>query len=576
MKRRVLTFLLTGAVLAGLLAGCTQKDNTGTQADSKTGGTDKPADDGEGKRADAKEELTTVKILCKNDFSADIKTADWEKYPVSKVVISDLEKIGIRLELECIDNDSFANAVQTRIASGVDIPDLIAYCWAGAGENDVLELAKNGLVYPVNELVDQYDEDGSIKAFYDEKAPGVWEQLTAADGNLYWFTYLAGVPNRVDKETGTPYVAAYPHTLSIRKDWLEAVGEEVKDVYTPKELADVVKKMQDADVNGNGLKDEVIFTNIDKSSLIGYAYGLNAGLLCGWFEEQNEVFSNFYHENFPAYIQFMQSLYQDGLIDTAMLTMPQDEMVSQNRVAVASGYAVQDAVAYEDVLPGVEDDKSYYIPVLLDTDGDLTNGFTTRVDSVKGTSYCQYFVPKGAQNVEAVARLMDYVYTDAYAVLNQLGLEGTGYERDENGNYVDIVLPGDDGVSFRDTSCGLYALPSLLTTPLVVERYNSGDPQYKVDKAEWVYKFRQELFPLADQVAFSTQNLAMPTEEESAFISEKVTVLETYASELLADLILGNKSLDNLPGYLEEMEELGLKEYIDIMQARRDRLIKGR
>ena len=42
-----------------------------------------------------------------------IKTENWEQYPISQELISDLEEIGIRLELECIDNESFENVVKT-------------------------------------------------------------------------------------------------------------------------------------------------------------------------------------------------------------------------------------------------------------------------------------------------------------------------------------------------------------------------------------------------------------------------------------------------------------------------------
>ncbi len=570
MKKRVLALFLTAALAAGLLTGCGSKGTEGEQASSQ----EASASSSQETQVEADVELTTIKILCKNDYSSDVKTKDWEKYPASQKVISDLAQLGVRLELEYIDNESFGNTVQTRMASGTDLPDLIAYCWVGAGENDILNWAKNGLVYPVNELIEQYDTDHSINAFYDEEAPGVWSRSIAEDGNVYWFTYLAGPPRRIDKETGEEYIAAYPHTLSIRADWLAAIGEEVKEVYTPQELLDLVKKMQDADINGNGQKDEVIYSSIDRSNLISDGFGLNTGLLAGYFEGDNQVFSNFYDENFPEYIRFMQSLYQNGLIDTTMLTTSQDEMISQNRVAVVTGYAVQDGISYEDVLPNAETEKSYYMPFLLDLDGDLNNGYTVRMDSISGTSYCQYFIPKGAENVEAVMKVMDYVYTKDYALLNQLGLEGSRYEVDSNGNYVELTSRSEDAVTFRETSAGLYAIPSLLTTPIVMERNYNGDAQYRIDKTEWAYHFRRDLRPLATQVSFTSQALAMPTEEENQFLSEKVTVLETYASELLADLILGNKSLDDLPTYLEELEKLGLQEYIDIMQARRDRAIK--
>ena len=66
---------------------------------------------------------------------------------------------------------------------------------------------------------------------------------------------------------------------------------------------------------------------------------------------------------------------------------------------------------------------------------------------------------------------------------------------------------------------------------------------------------------------------ALPTDEELEIVDEYRTVLETYASELLTDLILGRKSLDDLDKYIAEMEGLGLNEYCDMVAARYNRAI---
>lgn len=554
MKTKLVSLLLAGVMATGLLLGC-GGDGEEQEEVSENG-----------------QKLTTVEILCMNDWSESIKTEDWENYPVSQVVIKDLEEIGIHLELECIDNESFANVVNTRMASGQDLPDLIAYCWQD--EQNVLDWAESGLVYSVSELLEKYDEDGSIKAFYDEKAPGAWERTTAEDGNVYWFSYLAGASGHtaVDRETGTEYLKANPRAVSIRQDWVEAVGEEVKEVYTPEELYDILKKMQDEDANGNGVPDEIADFSINSFSYISPAFGLNMSLLCGYFQEENEVFSNFYHENFPAYIEFMQRVYQDGLIDTSTLNSSQSQLVSENRLSLVSGYAEWD---FEYSIPDLDENKTFFTPILVDTDGDLSNGFPVYVDSTETMTYCQYFIPKACENPEAVIKLMDYVYTDRYALMNQIGVEGVAYEVDENGNYLKLPAEGDDAVSFTYTSAGLYALPRFILYPEVADRYDASASQYMINKALWCYDFYTEWYPLANQEETTSYSLAIATDEERAIISEKEEQLTTYAQELLADLITGNKSLDDLPEYQKELENLGLKEYIEVMQARRDRVVNA-
>lgn len=591
MKKRVLSLLLAGALTCSLFTGCGSQPagDAGDSGDSKAAGeSGQESADGEeetGKEeASAQEpdsgdqELTTVKILCKNDFNAEVKVADWEKYPVSQILIQDLEEIGIRLELECIDNESIGNVINTRMASGVDLPDLIAYCWIGGDENDVLDWARNGLVYSVNELLEQYDTDGSIRAFYDEKAPGGWERNAQADGSVWWFSYLANAHDAVDKETAQVYEDVYPFTLSIREDWVKALGEEVKDVYTPDELFELVKRMQEQDVNGNGKPDEVFHVDITSfNNGVAQGFGLSNKSMGSYFEGENKVFSNFYHENFPAYVEFMKKLYDNGLYDTSSLSASVEQVISENRAAVVYNYAMWD---FEFSLPELEDGVDYYRPILVDMDGDLTNGFCTLTDSNDVMTYNQYFVPKSCEHPEAVVKLMDYVYTDKYAKLVQLGIEGKHYEVDENGNYVilsvDAAQQDDSYKTLFETGLGLFALPRFILYPEVKERSQStesAEKPYMVNKQLWRYKFCTELYPMADKREFGGQFLAIPTDEESAVVSEKSEALFTYASELVTDLILGNKSLDDLPEYQQELESLGIKEYMDAIQARRDRIV---
>ena len=73
---------------------------------------------------------------------------------------------------------------------------------------------------------------------------------------------------------------------------------------------------------------------------------------------------------------------------------------------------------------------------------------------------------------------------------------------------------------------------------------------------------------------FSTsQAIAMPTEEESAVIDQYYTTLETYSKELLTNIILGNKPIEELDAAIEEMKEMGLEEVLAAYQSRHDRFM---
>ena len=426
--------------------------------------------------------------------------------------------------------------------------------------------------------MEQYDEDGSVKAFYEKEAPGLWGMNSTETGELYFVSYMYPVGGRtvIDKATGESYVRLNPRGLSIRRDWVDAIGEEWKDVYTPEELRDLFVKFREKDANGNGAADEVVHLEIEGfNNGIAKAFGMTDRLIAGYFNNENVVFSNFQHENFAAYVKFMQSLVEAGVYDTAALTTGREEMISQNRVSAAHYYC---ATEFEVDLPETSPEDEYlYYPVYIDLDGDITNGFNYTADGDEPTAYTQFFVPEGAKNKEGAAILIDYIFSDEYAVLNQFGLEGKGYELDENGNYVKLKNEEDPNQTLApgDVGCEWY-LGCVWNLPKLSETHLSSKGQthaYMKAKEDWVLDFHLNTRQYLENYEWRTQNLAIESEEEAAVLNEISPVLETYCQELITDLVLGRKSLDDMPTYLEELEELGLQDYIDIMQARRDRVV---
>lgn len=578
MKKKMLTLLLTGAMTIGLLSGCGGTNNGENAGDSGSVANSEATTNSESAGNDEKE-LDVVRILCVDttNGTTGLTTSQWEEYPASKPFIEALEEIGIRIELDLVPEDGYADAVKARMATGTDLPDLIAYSyWSGCNQADVAKWAEEGLVYALDDLLEQYDEDGSIKAYYEEKIPGLWEMNTLSDGKNYYFPNGSSGGTKYDTNTNTEYVLANTCPgISIRESWVKAVGEEVKEVYSLDELATLMKKMYDEDANGNGVSDEVIYARPDSfSNAIAIAFGLNQLPVAGYYEDEDVVYSNFYHENFPAYIEYMKDLYEYGVLDPIVLSATADEMTSSNVVSVqTTTYAVW---SWENSMSGVSEEEGFYQPIMIDTDGNLDNGFSVCIDNNKISNSGAHFIPTTCENPEPVIRFLDYIFTDEYQTLNSYGREGVNYELLENGMMVVDWANTDTSVEnsrFVLNFLGLLGLPKI-DVQSYATAMDYGDMSTPAQKRDyWLYeKFSKEYYPKADRVTFGQTVYALETAEETAVIEEKYAVLETYCQELLTDLIFGNKSLDDLPTYQAELEELGLQEYIDVMQARRDRI----
>ena len=564
MKKKIIALLLTSAMIVSAFVGCGQQQ----KEESKATESSAVVSQGSEKEEEKAPELTTVKVLAYNLDWGGAQSKDWESTFTGKYFKEQLAKAGVELDIEFVAQDDFSKILNTRMASQVDMPDLICNPWGDTAT--MKEWGEKGLIYSVNDLLEEYDKDGSIRAFYDT-VPGAWELSTLDDGTTYWFSTINNNQDIVNADDGkvTPWYSS--KYLLLRKDWVEAVGEEWKFSYTPDELFSLLKKMQDKDVNGNGKADEVVCVSINNfHNGVALGYGLNSKTTGGYIQGQDVVYNNFEHENFQAYVEFMQKLYKEGLYDTEALSISRNEMVAQNRVAMTFDYFW---MGFSDVLT----EECNYQPVILDLDGDSSNGYYSQIDYYGPQVTHGWIVPTKSENVEGVMKFMDYIYSEEYALLSQFGVEGYGYERNADGSIKDIGNQNEDeGKSLDDIRIAQHVFPALWTAK-TEQAIFTADPEKNpkvVEREVFKHKDMMEYFNYNlenEHVVIAGTMYALPTEEEQAVISEYSATLTTYCSELITDLILGRKSLDDLDTYINEMNKLGMADYLAVRQAQRDR-----
>lgn len=545
--------------------------------------------------ASAEEELYAIRFLCINDYDSETKTADWLKYDVSKQFAARMAELGITFDLECVDRAAFPNIVTTRMAAGVDLPDVVSAAFCGIPDTDIVAWGMNGLIIPASDLVEKYDTDGSIYAYFDSRAPGLRGSQIAPDGKWYWFNYLYA-PTTIDKVTGTstPTQINTYKSLSIRRDWVEKIGGDVEKLfYTPDELFETLKAFQDQDVNGNGQKDESLgFSPDGFNNGIAYGFGLNNSTLCHYYlvddveHKANEVFSNWYDKDLVAYLEFMQKLYSNGLIDTSILSSQglTSTVLVENKAALMQGYP-----GWVDWEPQIPDEKAVYMPIFVDVDGDPTTGYYITADTL-GALYNQYFVTKACGNEQKVFDLFDFIYTDEYMYFNQGGVEGVAYTKDENGvitPHTDVLPEGataEEKEAFNiahytlfRTSMGLYVLPAMVTSTSYGYIYSvnplENDPLLKMKNERIAFvraNYDDYCIYMRDGGTY-----ALASAEETDTLAELEETLNTFARESLLALVMGEKTIDELPAIVAQLEELGLKDVLAVYQARRDRVVNA-
>lgn len=526
------------------------------------------------------QELRTVKLFGTDyrDTWNNFLVADSEKYYAYQELARILAERGVKLEWETVPTESIQMVLQTRLASGEKIADIIHT--SVLSDVDVITYGKNGMFIELLSAFEQYDKENSIIDFFHTYFPSKLELQITADNELWWVPYVyssyyvdGAVPN-----------ATEPWTPKIRKDWLDACGIEWKYSYSTDELFDILTAFRDNKVNGRGFDINI---GVPLSNFGGFftaglslAFNLYAGTFSnlGYGIERMDgtkewgcVWESKY---IKEYLQYLNKLYEAGFYDTDLLNdNSMGQMRNENRGALCYDYAVSSWE--EDEVLDVE--EALYLPTRFYYN-DIENGIQG-MEPTAG-SVMKWSISGLSDDVGAAVEVFKFVFTTDYAILNSFGVEGKSFHWDDQYGVPVSDLKPDFYINNEVWEAPLMQifsmnmLPAMALTPMShAYEKDVKYPEY-VEKNDQKQLYRWNLIWDSDEkYDIIRHNLAysVPTNEEVAVLDRVSTTLDTYSNELLLDMITGAKSVDDLDQYITEMKGLGLDEFTAIMKARFDR-----
>ena len=135
-KRKMLSLFLVGCLAAGTLAGCGGKSNSG---DSQSGSDQASSD------------FSKLKILGTEGWAPCNDWNEVEEYSAYQILKSWLDDAKLDIDWEVVAPEQYSVILQTRFASGKDLPDIAkAHTMDDAA---LMALAEQGLIIPINEII---------------------------------------------------------------------------------------------------------------------------------------------------------------------------------------------------------------------------------------------------------------------------------------------------------------------------------------------------------------------------------------------------------------------------------------
>ena len=471
------------------------------------------------------------------------KIGGWENKDFVKKIEEDTE---LKIQWVGIPEASYNDQVAIMIAAG-DLPD------AFIGQIPNFAQFLDSFV-KMNDMIDDYAP--SLKEFFD-KYPNIKLAGMFPDGSVY------GLPEvQLDG-----YVAG--KSLAINKKWLDAVGMEMPE--TADELFDVLMAFKTQDPNGNGQADEIPFAFYKdrKFDILKSAFGF-AG-----YDEKDYKYPylqvedgkvDFYpvSENYHAYLQYLNKLYSNGLIDPNGFIQEEVDMIAKgtnDQIGVFPNYS------YDDITVGdYAGDYTYLLP-LKDSNGErhyqpsAWSG-TVIVNQFAITNNCPY--------PEAMLRLYDYINSSFdNRLLFGWGPKDMAWVDNGDGTIskkADPVLEGYNSYAeVRHTlSMGIKGI-FLWTEEDNAKFAVTSDREIK-------YMERQEPYMDCAVKEFLPEGQDYP--ENTQEINVLLTELRTYMDNFMAESVMNGIDDAKWQKHLEDCRKFSYERYTELNQEYYDRMMK--
>lgn len=407
--------------------------------------------------------------------------------------------------------------------------------------------------------MDTYVGEGAIMALdpYLDRIPNYMRWLPQAveasqryleDGKLYHISQL------------TAYSPAY--TMVYRQDWLDNLGIE-KVPETMDEWITVWKAIRDNDANKNGdPNDEIPFIdtttfNAARGFTLLQSFGVkNNGR---WYYDDEGHYSLVYeNEHFREFLELMVTLYQEKLIDAELFTHTTKDIATMfNSNTAFSGYQwISRPQNTNTVLAETVPEVSLQPTTPIKGEAQLIPA-----RNLPGTSFgIGYQVEKDPAKLDAMLRLIDFMYSDEGIFLTNYGIEGIHHTMVDGKPVLNEQILSDPSFTqarYAGLICQLF--PGYWSGEQYDQILTGGKDVSEMNAAtQSMYK---------GTVINNEYYYTMPTQLNTPAMAEYSADILPKIDELYANCVTGKITVEAFFAGYDALKPHGLQEIIDQVQA---------
>ncbi len=482
------------------------------------------------------------------------------------------EMTGADLQFEVYPSTDYNTKINMMIQTGgAELPDIIL---VNPNDAEILSWIESGMLLPLDEFYANPELAVHMNDAIARTGVDIPSMMTMYDGHIY------GIPT-----LNQSYNSEYNQKTWINTKWLEQLDATYPT--TPEELYDLLVKVKNTDLNGNGKADEI--------GMVGNMEGYN-----GWFRYIMNAFvydgDNDHYTvtdgkigvsyNTPEYkegLKFIAKLFEEGLLpkeiltqdDNQFLTMLNSEECTALMFFYSSASRVNAALAWRDEFEG-------YPPLTNKTTGKPLSRYAPSVPN-NGS----FFITKNCKNPELAFKVGDAIISKDVCIITRWGEEGKDWDYVENVEGADKWVAWVDGFDLLITvyddakfwSSGEIQNRSWIQAGPYIREYGIANGRAKDPATVSLFDTHVSAADNLYQIEAYRPDEVIPkllfSSEEMEVIADVRTTLNDFVKEWTANFLSGNLDIDaNWDAYVGELEAIGLQDVLDVTQTVYDRMYK--
>ena len=472
--------------------------------------------------------------------------------PMDTSVFKAMEELtNVSIEMTLASSPETAmTEINLLIASG-DYPDII---------NNLSGYYSAGLDSAIEQdvIVDILDYEDIMPNYFEKlRYRNAVEDATTEGGHI-------GVVYQVSKTSD-----AIQSGLTLRQDWIEELGAEVPTTYD--ELHDLLMQFkseynvtQPIYITKNGVPD-TMFDGFGTE--LSYAMNNEEGS-APWNYVDNgdglDVVFGYMDDSFYDVLDLLSTWYADGLFNADYLNnsyrVDADNLTSGEFGCL---FATQQTLNAGNTFQ--EHAWAAYPNISVDGNAIVEPNEETAAIAAQG-----YSITTTCEDIELAAQWLDYQYCDETYNLNNYGIEGEGFEFDENGNpqLSDLVMNNPDGIAqaytqfiYLSVTGSFYLDNDRFTSNYCVEARECND----------IWKSAYDYY----DTIYDTSAIQLSVEEQEDY-AQIFSDISTYCSEAIAAFITGQNELtqESFDEFRDNLTSMNIDDCIAIYQAAADRYVE--